>query len=171
MNREITMFFSNEGTQNEVRKRVVLKFMDEIKGLGKKDLASNYTYYVENLKSGDKIYLQRPAWNYYGFDFIVHVEGHVFSNGKTNPKHIDIINDLIVKKNKDINEYGVLKEKIEEVFNCIEIDDNINSSFHFNIGYEIDMILKTLKWLFIEQDIRFWNYSGRDMLIKEIRAI
>jgi hypothetical protein len=26
------------------------------------------------------------------------------------------------------------------------------------------MIIKTIKWLFIEQDIRYWNYSGRDML-------
>lgn len=30
-------------------------------------------------------------------------------------------------------------------------------------GEETIRILKAIKWLFIEQDIRYWNYSGRNM--------
>ena len=33
----------------------------------------------------------------------------------------------------------------------------------FESGFAVDHILKTIKWLFIEQDIRYWNYSGRYM--------
>lgn len=33
----------------------------------------------------------------------------------------------------------------------------------FSAGLPADHILKTIKWLFIEQDIRYWNYSGRNM--------
>ena len=44
---EITRFFSNEGTRNDVRMRVVDKLSEEINGTGKKDLASRYIYYVE----------------------------------------------------------------------------------------------------------------------------
>ena len=58
---EITHFFSNEGTRNEVRMRVVQKFSEETPGTGRGEEASGYTYYVEKLKNGDRVYLQRPA--------------------------------------------------------------------------------------------------------------
>ena len=41
----------------------------------------------------------------------------------------------------------------------------------FKSGFPYDLIIKTLKWLFIEQDIRYWNYSGHDMLWKGIYNI
>ena len=31
-------------------------------------------------------------------------------------------------------------------------------------GLNVELLVKVLKWLFIEQDIRCWNYSGREML-------
>ena len=31
-------------------------------------------------------------------------------------------------------------------------------------GFSLEVVLKVLKWLWIEQDIRYWNYSGRQML-------
>jgi hypothetical protein len=34
----------------------------------------------------------------------------------------------------------------------------------FHEGLPIDMLLKVLKWLFIEQDVTFWNYYGRGKL-------
>jgi hypothetical protein len=33
----------------------------------------------------------------------------------------------------------------------------------FQSGFSVELILKVLKWFFIEQDIRDWNYSGRGM--------
>lgn len=41
----------------------------------------------------------------------------------------------------------------------------------FVSGYSSELIIKTLKWLFIKQDIRYWNYSGRDMLWDGIKEI
>lgn len=52
---EITHFFSNDGSRNDVRMRVVQKFSGETPGIGKGNGASGYTYYVETLKSGDRV--------------------------------------------------------------------------------------------------------------------
>ena len=41
----------------------------------------------------------------------------------------------------------------EEEYNCI----------NFNTGFTAEHILKVIKWLFIEQDIAYWSYSGRNM--------
>jgi hypothetical protein len=45
---EITHFFSNEGTRNEVRMRVVQKFSEETPGTGRGEEASGYTYTLKN---------------------------------------------------------------------------------------------------------------------------
>jgi hypothetical protein len=34
-----------------------------------------------------------------------------------------------------------------------------------------EMLLKILKWLFIEQDITYWNYDGRQMLKMAIEQV
>ena len=39
------------------------------------------------------------------------------------------------------------------------------------IGRPVEMLLKVIKWFFIEQDIRYWNYSGRNMLKNGIDAL
>ena len=43
---EISHFFSNEGSRNEVRMRVIEKLSTEIPGTGSGDDASRYIYYV-----------------------------------------------------------------------------------------------------------------------------
>ena len=58
---EITNFFSNSGSRNEVRMRVVNALASEEPGIGRGEDASKYIYFVETLRSGDRIYLQRPA--------------------------------------------------------------------------------------------------------------
>ncbi len=46
-------------------------------------------------------------------------------------------------------------------------DNMCKQAFDFyefiNFVFSVEHILKTIKWLFIEQDIRYWNYSGRQM--------
>ena len=71
---EITMFFSNAGSRNEVRMRVVNALASEVPGTGSGDNASKYIYFVETLSSGDRVYLQRPANLHNGFDFLVCAE-------------------------------------------------------------------------------------------------
>lgn len=60
---------------------------------------------------------------------------------------------------------------MKKVYLCEDIDEYSYESVYFSDGYSVDMILKVLKWLFIEQDIRYWNYSGRDMLWQSIQSI
>ena len=47
----------------------------------------------------------------------------------------------------------------------IKYDEEFNKyASKFNSKYPLELILKILKWMFIEQDIRYWNYSGRSEL-------
>lgn len=165
----------HEKNRNSLRKIVIDSFVKEKAGHGKGDDTSNYKYIVETLSSGDRVYLTRPAVLSKGFDFIIHVENFVFMNGKDNPKHDDIINDLKQKKQKSKKAYEVLVKAIEEVFNCKDPDEiylAYKKKMKVSIkGLPCDLILKVIKWLFIEQDIRFWNWSGRIMFMNGIRSI
>lgn len=171
---EITINFSNEGTRNEVRMRVVNEFSKEVQGKGRDEAASRYTYFVEKLEDGRRVYLRRPAYLHYGFDFVVNVEKTNFNKEgrkRTNPKHSEIVDDLIMKYNENNILYESLYDLMEKVYLCKDIDFSLYKDLKFLNGYSVDMILKVLKWLFIEQDIRYWNYSGRDMLWKSIYNI
>ena len=164
---EITRTFSNSGTRNEVRMRVVNELAKESCGMGREELATRYTYFVEKLDDGRRVYLRRPANLHNGFDFIVCVENVNFNpegRARKYPKHEDIINDLKIKKSESLSEYQKLYDYIRQIYMCSDIDFSGVKSLAFKSGYSAELILKTLKWLFIEQDIRYWNYSGRDML-------
>ena len=58
-----------------------------------------------------------------------------------------------------------LYKLIEDVYNCKEIED---TNLKFDSGNSVDLILKVAKWFFIEQDIRYWNYSGRAMFMSGV---
>ncbi|MBK5127852.1 DNA adenine methylase [Streptococcus parasanguinis] len=165
----ITKSFSNIGKRNEVRMRLVEEFSKEIPGNGKHEEASRYTYYVETLLDERRIFLRRPANLHNGFDFLVCVENTNFSKkGKRKrnfPKHDEIVNDLLLKQMNSPEQFNKLLSMIEDIYFCRK---NYQASdfqcFTFNQGFSADLIALTLKWLFIEQDIRYWNYSGRAML-------
>lgn len=167
MKHEITKVFSNNGTRNEVRIRVIETFLQEDPGTGKGDLASKYIYYVETLSDGNRVYLKRPANLHNGFDFLVCVENANYASPgqrqRNYPKHDDIRNDLLLKKAEDREKYSFLFTLIQRIYFCQSVTDDEMFSFEFISGLPVDHLLKTLKWLFIEQDIRYWNYSGRSM--------
>ena len=159
--------------RNIVRMAVVDELSKEKAGKGKGELASRYTYYVETLKDGSRIYLRRPASLHNGFDFVVCIENFNFNiNGRKRnyPKHTDLIEDLRLKKSKEPKSYNTLYKHIEKIYMCKPLKEN-DYNIAFKYGYSAELILKALKWLFIEQDIRYWNYSGRDMLWKAINEI
>ena len=163
---EITVFLSNEGTRNEVRMRVVDMFARENPGTGNEENASRYTYYVEELMSGDRVYLRRPANLHNGFDFLVCVENANYAEEgrrRNYPKHEDLNIDLEVKKKENPAMYERLYNLLKRVFECHDVSDLEMSGIEFKSGLSVDHIVKTIKWLFIEQDVRYWNYSGRYM--------
>ena len=172
---QINYTFSNIGNRNDVRSRVVNQFLKELPGNGTGNNASRYDYIVANLKNGNNIILTRPANLKNGFDFLIRVSNTNFNpNGRTRdyPKHDEILQDLYTKKVTNINLYSHLINYIEQIYNCdIEVE-NINfNSLNFNIGFDTDLLLHCIKWFFIEQDIRYWNYSGRAMLYNGIISI
>lgn len=162
----IEKWFSNEGTRNDVRKRVLDVFMDEEPGIGTGEYSARYTYYVETLEDGNRIYLTRPAFLNKGFDFVIRVEnadyGHKGSY-KNVPSHKDITADLKAKKNENPEMYKQFYELLKKVFECHDVSKDEYSLIHFDVGFTPEHILKVIKWLFIEQDIAYWSYSGRNM--------
>jgi len=148
-----------------LRRKVVEQFLLEEPGTGKGYETSRYTYYVEKLQDGRRIYLTRPAYLKKGFDFLIHAEGKVFMTGKDFPKHDDIFEDLKKKKKENPALYKRLHEAMTRVYNCQDPEEVLKDldDLKFKSGFTVELILKTLKWFFIEQDIRDWNYSGRGM--------
>ncbi len=152
--------------RNKIRMNLVEIFSQEIPGTGNGDKATRYTYYVEKLKDGNRVYLRRPANLHNGFDFLVCVENTNYSiSGKkrNSPKHDDISKDLQQKKDSNPSEYKKLYTLIKKIYECNLVDDSEIETIRFSVGLSPEHIIKVLKWLFIEQDIRYWNYSGRGM--------
>ncbi|MBI3051538.1 hypothetical protein HYY74_03705 [Candidatus Woesearchaeota archaeon] len=80
-----------------------------------------------------------------------------------------VIEDLKIKKEEKPNEFNNLLKAIDRVWNCEEPDKVLMGyKFSFTKGLSVEALLKILKWLFIEQDITYWNYDGREMLKKAI---
>lgn len=171
---ELNLHIDNIGSRNDIRMKVVNELAKEIPGEGKNEYASKYTYYVETLNDNRRIYLRRPAFLHNGFDFVVCVEDINFNPSgrcRNYPTHSDILNDLKEKYYENPEEYKSLYFALRATYNCVYIDFDTLNSLCFNSGFPCDLLIKTLKWLFIEQDIRYWNYSGRDMLWKKIYSI
>lgn len=151
--------------RKELRRGIVEHFLLEEPGTGRREKTSRYIYYVEELEDGSRIYLTRPAYLKKGFDFLIHVENKVFMNGKDNPRHDDIFEDLKRKKKENPDLYKRLHKAMTDVYNCKDPTEVLKElgDLKFQSGFSIELLLKTLKWFFIEQDIRDWNYSGRMM--------
>lgn len=163
---------SNIGSRKRIRERVVYEFLEEEPGSGSGDLSSKYRYHVETLEDGKRIVLTRPAYLNKGFDFVVRVEGINFNTKgarlRDNPNHPDIIEDLVRKRAENPKLYGELFGLIQKVHACEEVTRNDYSHLYFETGYATDLILLVVKWLFIEQDITYWNFSGRNMFMSKI---
>lgn len=171
---KVVLHVDNYGLPNDIRMKVVNAFSKEERGQGQGELASKYIYYVETLDDNRKIYLRRPAFLHNGFDFVVCVEGinfNPFGRKRDYPTHDDILNDLKGKYLEDSDKYKSLYVALRATYDCAYIDLSRINTLHFESGLPCDLIVKTLKWLFIEQDIRYWNYSGRDMLWNRINSI
>ncbi len=166
----------NKKDRDFLRKLVITIFSEEEPGEGGGNRASRYKYFVEETPNG-KVFLLRPAHLKKGFDFVIHLENWKFKSGKSNPKHEDIAEEF-KKKAQKFNKKTILKA-VELTFKGFEGEEvlrKLSVKEETSISGEISLLtlLKILKWMFIEQDIRDWNYSGRkmlkDYLINEINS-
>jgi hypothetical protein len=158
------------GDRASIRSQVIMRFITEKPGTGKGDNSSKYIYEVETTKDGYTVILKRPARFNKGVDFTVHVEGIRFRQKGTvdMPNHSDIINDLSRKKENNPLEYEKVKTVILKFYNCQSVKKKEIENIKFFVGYPIEAILKSIKWLFIEQDVTYWNWSGRSMLFSAL---
>lgn len=161
------------GNKNKIRKSLVVIFLKERCGQGKGELRSAYTYEVDTLSIGNKVLLKRPARLNKGFDFEVHIEGMNFGERRRSsmPSHRFVINDLRHKKRVSVWKFRKLKTQINKLFKCKSSKRIDMNSPHFNRGVPTEVLLYAIKWLFIEQDVTYWNWSGREMLFNKIKEI
>lgn len=68
------------------------------------------------------------------------------------------------KKAGNPTEFIRLRELLDKRYTCVQISNSEYFQFSFKSGHSIEVIFKSLKWLFIEQDITYWNRSGGAML-------
>lgn len=159
------------------RKQLIEEFLKEQPGTTSS--VTEYYYFVETLQNNKRIYLKRPTALNKGVDFEVRVEDIQFRYGKygniistgNRPSHNDIRNDLEQKKSENPKEFYRLKALLDKTYNCQPIDDSEYKEYSFTTGHSVEIIFKSLKWLFIEQDVTYWNRSGRAMLYEGLSEL
>ena len=157
--------------RTDIRKELTELFLDEEHGNGTGELSSKYWYIVEQYDDLT-IVLKRPAVLNKGFDFTVNVEECYFK-GKgrrhKNPGHDDIVNIFSYIKRNYPTEYEKVANQIRNIFEikdyCFDEIKHIKFLDGDGIERPIGIALLAIKWLFIEQDITYWNWSGRNMLM------
>jgi hypothetical protein len=85
-------------------------------------------------------------------------------------RHEQVVLDLRMKKQRNPQEFEDFLQAIEEVYHCSENDiDRLLPRYPSlkeasGTGAEVEVILKILKWLFIMEDIVYWDVEGRAFL-------
>ena len=90
------------------------------------------------------------------------------NGGGITPRHDDFAADLLDKKEADPIMYEKLYNLIQKVYECHDVSDEEIAEVSFSVGFATDHVVKVFKWFFIEQDIRYWNYSGRAKTMQEV---
>lgn len=133
-------------------------------------------YEVESLKDGRKIVVTKPGGKFvYGKvrreDFMVWVY---------NPSdltlwlisHKDIKNDLDEKGNVNPAETTKIIDALERVFNGEEPDDVLEASQLANPAGELpEVLLKSYKWIWGQEDCNYPEGEGREMSMRDIREL
>lgn len=140
---------------------------------------SKYKYFVETCEDGKRVYLLRPTFLNKGFDFQVNVEGFRSvtrtAKGGTRemPSHEDVLHDLRLKLKSNPKLRDELFSAVCDVYDCAEPDEILvkrPTLKKCHAGLPLDKTLRTIKWLFIEQDLTYWLGSGRNMFMSAIEA-
>lgn len=156
-------------TRNDYRQFLVTQWMNE-------SLGEKYRYFVEDLSDDKRVYLERPARLNKGCDFVIFIEDlflHKNGNDKP-PSHQDLFADLKRKK-KSLNsgDWKELIRAIEKVHKTTSCSVSLKSAKRIDSisSVTVEQILYLCKWFFLEQDVTYWSYNGRDMLFEAIQSI
>jgi hypothetical protein len=132
-----------------------------------------FRYPVENLPDGQLLYIARPGHKK-NFDFKVEVlENHGVGNGS----HKEIAEDLRRKRKENRQKFEDLLKAVTKIYNSEENDvDAVLRNYSglkgsFKKGGEVESLLKIIKWLFIMEDIVYWDNEGRSFLFNFLRYV
>jgi hypothetical protein len=154
-------------SKQQIREYLLLTFIGE-------DCQTKLRYFVETIGE-QRIYIERPGRLNKGCDFVIYVENQiVWKNGNDKPPtHEFIIEDLAIKK-KVLSEieWNFLMSAIKDIYDVKTFEVAFSKIVNLpQIGLSYELILKLLRWFFIEQDITYWARSGREMLYNAILNI
>ena len=149
--------------RHKIVKKVVNTFIaNEYRKKGK---GIAFQYPVEKLSDGI-LYIARPGYKK-NFDFKVEIPENI-SLGKE--KQIQIALDLRAKVTENPRKTNDLIQAIYKIYigkqNDVDklLKEFANLKKSFRKGIKLDDILKILKWLFIMEDIVYWDNEGRAFL-------
>jgi len=157
--------------RHEIVKKVVNAFIKT--EYRKKGKGVVFRYPVENLPDGQVLYIVRPGYKK-NFDFKVEVP-EVIGLGKK--KQTEIALDLRKKNLKNPRKFKKLWQAIAEIYHCKENDVDVILEKHrglkspFKSGAKPELLLKVIKWLFIMEDIVYWDNEGRSFLFNFFRYV
>jgi len=134
-----------------------------------------FWYPVEKLPDNQQLFILRPGglrkWN---FDFKVSV---TLDLGLGKGSHDEIASDIKNKKRENPQIFDEVLQAITEIHNCVESDVNRVLQSHpklltsFQTGAKVEILLKVIKWMFIMEDIVYWNYEGRAKLYNYLKEV
>jgi hypothetical protein len=165
---EKTISIEQFHTREEVRRFLLELFIGE-------DCKTKLRYYVEIVEE-NRIYIERPGRLNKGCDFVIYVENLItWNNGNDKPpKHDDLFEDLEKKQNElTKEEFECLKSAIKDIYELKSYSEAIAHTINLpvSIGWSYELILKLIRWFFVEQDITYWARSGREMLFEGINDL
>lgn len=91
--------------------------------------------------------------------------------------HAEIESEFRNKKLQNPGAFAELMAAVDEMCNGVEADVDVVLQRHpdleksFNTGAKLEVLLKVLKWMFIMEDIVYWNYDGRMKLYNYLREM
>jgi len=162
--------FSFSSDRAELRTQIINHFLKEEPGTGKGENTTRYSYIVRRVGETE-VFLKRPAQFNNGFDFTVNVSNINFNpNGRptSRPTHQNIFDDLELKKDSNEELYLELCANVQRIYSC---QKPLNENLNFDVGLNTAVLLECIKWLFVEQDVTYWNFSGRAMFYQGILEI
>lgn len=161
--------YTHEQNRKKIRDEIIDLFKSEKAGTGNGSNSTRIIYCVEQVLS-EIIYLKRPAPLNKGFDFEIHTKSYQF-NGKikSRPSHKDIFNLLKNIKQINMQLFQSIQSHIDNIYNCD--DSSINTANGQINNLDLKVLLYLIKWLFIEQDITYWSFSGRAMFYQGLKSV
>jgi hypothetical protein len=139
----------------------------------KKGKGIAFRYKVEGLPNGGELFIARPGHKK-NFDFKVDV---IKSFGIGEGSHKEIANDLRGKRQENPKKFVCLLDVLTEIYKCSEnnidkllkLKKYIGLNKSFKNGAKTEFLLKIIKWLFIMEDIVYWDNEGRAFLFNFLR--